>query len=476
MPWQDGLAVALPDGVFKKHERWAWANIARGEIADMARYPGDEADEAAPDWWLGKDYTAGDKPDAQKPETFKPHHQLSEVFLRTVIFHEPFASAPERPGVRVAHAHVKEAINWSGRQTKGELWLDRCRFEQRVVLQDVQIAGLLRLHGTVLNGPLNAAGLEVKGYLYLRDMKRLGSAQLIGARIGGNAQFSRSKLEGQIDLTGAVIDGALELAQVPGTEPTWGEKAELILRNARVGALAGSITAFRRNRTGKPAKKTDFPKMDLVGLRYGNLGGLQATQENTLAGATARDLVAFLEAGIGDEKGHTHKTFTPGPFRILAKELADSGHMEKARDILFAMGEHERRCANLWQTILLCISAVVIGFGYKNHRAVAWFFAIVAAAAAYGLVITGATHLAFTYDGVERLFQWMWFSFGNAVPLITLDETHKTFLAEKVLGNAKATNIPTYVGAPFYIAKVLGFLTLTYLAASVSGLATRADK
>lgn len=512
MPWQTGIAVALPAGVFAKHEEWAWANIIRGRLADMARYPGDEADASAPDWWSGTPCADEDIPDPAKPESFKPWHTLSEMFLRTVIFHEPFASAPERPGVRIEHARVTEAINWSGRATRGELWLDKCRFENRIIVQDLVVAGILSFDGAVLEMGLDADRLTVQGHMFcgerfhagrdvrllsariggkltfsgghlmgvlqadgvvidhgltMREMTRLGSAQLIDAKIGGNLQLSDSTLEGQIDLTGAAIEGALELAQAHGSEPVWGEEAELILRNARLGALAGSLDAFRRIRTGR-ARRAHFPKMDLVGLRYANLGGLQAEQKNTLAGARAADLAAFIDAGSGDGR-----TFTPGPFRTLAKELRESGHEDKARYLTRAMMFHERRCAGGLRALSLHLSGILTGFGFRNFYALIWFFLLVAGAAAYGL---HATHAVFapTLSGAAHLAQWGWFSLGNAIPLMTLDEAHKTFLATHA-GTA-AGDVPLDIASVFYGAKIAGFLILTYLAASVSGLANKADK
>jgi hypothetical protein len=487
------------------------------------------------------------------------------LFLRSVIFHEPYASAPERPGVRIGHALVKEAINWSSRGTMGELWLDRCHFAQNVVIQDLRVAGTLSLTGAAFGGALNADRLEVKGGLFcndgfnangdvrmlgariggnaqfdkatlggalradglqvkgslfcsdgftvegdvslpgariggsaafdkatlsgalladrlevngglfLRRMKRLGAANLIGATIGGTVQLLVSTLTGPIDFTGARITGALELEQGNDLGPVWQDGAKLILRNASVGALAGVLGAFRR--PGQNQKPGPFVAMDPVGLRYQLVGGLHAKPGRTLADAKPEDLIAWLKAGIADEQGKHNAAFTPGPFRTLAQVLETSGHTEAARRIRIAMRQHERACTpwTSWRKWGLFIAEAVTGFSQRNHRAIYWFGGVVLASAALGLGLTGSPGLAFTPEALEHTFQWLWFALGNAVPLITLDEGHKNFLA-LAAGTDPGKPAPTKLAAWFYSAKILGFLILTYLAASLSGVATKGDE
>jgi len=117
-PWSVPLVAPLPEGRFAKNEEWAWARIANGLPADMALYPGDDADPEDDGWLDGKDSTWPDPKDAS---SFEAQHILSELFLRTILFHEPWASAPERPRVRIANALIDDAVDWSARATKGAL-------------------------------------------------------------------------------------------------------------------------------------------------------------------------------------------------------------------------------------------------------------------------------------------------------------------------------------------------------------------
>jgi hypothetical protein len=521
--------------------------------ANMALYPGDDADPEAPGW-LGGNWS--EAPDPKDVATFKDHHVVSELFMRTILFHEPWASAGEAPGVRVRNAHIRDSIDWRGRKTRGGLWLDACRIEHKLRIQDMHVAGLLSLQGAVLAGGMTAAGLQVDGdlfcmndfvseqeirligariggvasfigatlkgkltadrlqvdgslscvdgfvaeeqvrlvnariggqaafvgatlrgaltadglqvdgALFLREMKRLGDTVLVRAKIGSDLQLRESRIEGEIDLTGAAITGELHMDMNAKTLPDWGDKAKLVLRNASAGALGGRLAAFRRIRNEKAPKQSDFVPMDLAGFRYGALGGLLAEPGDTLAAAKAGDLKRWLAAGTGDGK-----TFNPDPYRQLARALERAGHANKARDILHAMAVHERDTADFFRRIMLTLSGVFIGFGYRNGQAVLWFTLLVLLGAAMGMGLAGY-RWDFSSAGWDHALRWAGFSLGNAVPLVELDEAHKTFLAE-AFGKQKPSETPPGAAWAFYAHKLMGLVILSYLAAGLSGLARR---
>jgi hypothetical protein len=45
-----------------------------------------------------------------------------------------------------------------------------------------------------------------------------------------------------------------------------------------------------------------------------------------------------------------------------------------------------------------------------------------------------------TSEGFDNVVRWFWFALGNATPLITLDDAHRTFLSEQF--GAESNRVP----------------------------------
>ena len=98
--WETKCRHPLPEDVgFTAQEKWAWnERLCLGEIAKMSEFG-----------------VADDKGcDAKNANTWPQTHRLSEKFLRTILFHEPFKSAPPRPLVRILCALFDEEIDIGG--------------------------------------------------------------------------------------------------------------------------------------------------------------------------------------------------------------------------------------------------------------------------------------------------------------------------------------------------------------------------
>lgn len=358
-------------------------------------------------------------------------------------------------------------------QTGQALMLDSLHVEGNVFLIDDFIAhDEVRMVGMHVKGTIgcthaefrktfNADNIVVEGQLFLRQLKALHATELTSAKISGDIQFSSSRIYGVVDLTNAKIGGELQTTQ--GADKTiWGPDAALILRNTRIGALAGNLDSFRR-------ADRRFIKMDLSGLHYARLGGLGAAQAQagSLANEKAEHLITWVAAG------HAPKTFTPEPYRQLAAALIEAGHANAANRVLHAMRIHERACErNLLRKAMLSLSGAFIGFGHRNDFAFYWFTLLVIAAAAGGLNWYGLRPLDLTQSGIDEFLRWLAFAFGNAIPIINLDKSHETFLADKFAGGVLQA-VPVAVAWAFYIQKIAGFVILSYLAAGLTGLASR---
>jgi hypothetical protein len=557
-PWDTGVRTPLPaEAGFSPQEHWAWARIIRGEQVDMRLFPAtDPAAQAAGAY--GDDDGGGEDPAAA--ESWPAHRDLSARFMRTILFHEPWASARARPYVRIVFARFPEELDWENESFPGELGLYGCLFSldanwmglrvdrllnlngsrfdgallaDRMVVEgslfcrngfsakgDVRllggrvggvaafegahlegalhadaitikgtlfcrngfsakgdirlpgarVGGNAEFDGATLDGALRADGLVVEGDCFLRDMTKLTAADLLGARIGQDLQLLRSVIDGTVNLTGAEIEGELNLAHEKGAGPTWGPGARLVLRNARAGALAGGLDAFRRGK--------DFVSCDLAGFAYERIGGLGAGADgSTLASAGGANLRAWLRCCRPSDH------FDPAPYRALARGLADAGRADRAADIRNALGNYEMvaKGTPLMQRFMLMLSWLFIGYGERNHRAFIWFVVLVCAAAGWGYwhnLAWPSAHAPSGWGDAQAWRDWVGFAFGDAVPVVTFDEAHKSFLADRFCDkpdDGVCRAIPTGLTGFYYAVKVAGFIILSYLAAGLSGLAQHRD-
>ncbi len=79
-----------PDESWSEPERWAWAEIRVGRIADFHARHG--------------------KLDPKEPEGWDETRKLSQAFLESILVREPFKGAVPRQGVRIVGAWFEEPI------------------------------------------------------------------------------------------------------------------------------------------------------------------------------------------------------------------------------------------------------------------------------------------------------------------------------------------------------------------------------
>lgn len=363
-------------------------------------------------------------------------------------------------------ATLKNRLIGDGIQVAGDLFcINGFSAAGEVRLPGARIGGQAAFIDAVLERGLNASRMHVTESLFCRDrFTAKGDIILVGADIGGALQLAKSRIESEIDLTGAKIGAELYLDSGGNSKPDWGPGASLILRNARIRALAASLEGFCKTRTGKKIKRGDFPRLDFTGLRYEELGGYDTSGVGSLAHSEVRDLKILL-AAASEHEGN----FTPGPYRQMALVLAESGQKSKSVDLLHAMRKHERKASKGARGLGLALSGRLTGFGYRPWYAGYWFLFLTAIWTALGLALTGETALRTpNIPDLERTVRWIWFTVGNALPLIVLDDAHKTFLAD-ALGK-EPHDVPSGIASLFYFHKLLGYSLITYLAASLTGL------
>lgn len=513
-PWDTGVSVPLPEGVgFTDAERWAWAQIIRGDIADM-RFSTGQDDGAGSDANEGEETSPGKVHLRRWPESRK----LSARFFETILFHQPWASARAKPWVRVLCAWIDGQLLWENSEFSGEIGLYRCRFDERpdlmgfcvgrtlnfsgsrflrgidgdglraggdvyfrdefvsedaVDLPGIHVAGDLDFSGATLMRGVRAEACNVNGNVYCRTrFKANGDVNFIGARIGCDfhLQGDATYINSTVDLTGATIGNELQFDQGGAFPPDWGPQARLVLRNVTCGALAGAIASFRR--ANNKGKRTTSVPVDLLGLSYSRIGGLAgfgAQAGATLADAPSKDLVALIQSDAP-----RNGVFTPQPYHQLADALMAAGREEKAQRVRFALLEHERLAKGVPATrkLALFLSRHLIGHGFENWRAATLFGLVAFATTVAGLTFEGRSP-ADSLAAVDwrALGDWGGYALGNAIPVLQLDPDHETFIKDRFGEEA-----PLWLKTVLYTSKLLGFVLLSYLAAGLTGFASRSAR
>jgi hypothetical protein len=193
--------------------------------------------------------------------------------------------------------------------------------------------GSVHLCGVRIGSHLNLDGAQLKN----RD----GFALKLGsAAIKGQLKFrnQRQKIEGIVDFSGA------QVGELSDDESAWPGPGHLILSGFDYGRLEGSAPHAANTR-----------------LRWLRLS----------------------------------KTYSPQPYRQLARVLRESDQLSEARDIAIARCDDERRLGNLssWQKATNIFLSYTISHGYKPGRPA--LFMLLLFAIAWGLVFWSATDDAF---------------------------------------------------------------------------------
>lgn len=383
--------------------------------------------------------------------------------------------------IRVPGAHIRGNLDLEGANLSRGLIADSTQIEGSLFCRDdfkcggeinllsASIVGSAEFDGAELTRGILADRVRVGGSLYCRSgFKADGAVSLRGARIGNTMQLLGT-FNNRVDLSSATVTGELQFDVGGRFSPTWGKNAQLLLRNATCGALAGKVNSLKR--TNDKGKSECVPT-DMLGLSYARIGGLAGDGERagaTLADASVKDLVALLESDAPKKDA-----FSPQPYRQLADALMAAGREEKAHKIRFALLEHERAAKGvpLTRKAALFLSRHLIGHGFENWRAAIGFALVVLATAAVGLWFQGHP---FVTDPAAMDFRamgdWGGYALGNAIPLLELDPSHATFVADR-FGEEAPLGLKTWL----YSFKLLGFLLLSYLAAGLSGFASRSAR
>ena len=182
-PWETTCRHPLPaDGPFTAQERWAWdKRLCIGKPANLREFATGDSAPCDPDAiteWL----------DAQT---------LSPTFLTTILFTQPFKSAPPSPKLQITCAWIKDDIDFSNNSLAQEFWFDRSRFDGSVDLTALRVEQSLTFDGAEFKQLIHGRNMSIGVDLRMRKA-RLAAMQLDGA-----------KLNGSLVMSGAVITDGL---------------------------------------------------------------------------------------------------------------------------------------------------------------------------------------------------------------------------------------------------------------------------
>ncbi len=376
--------------------------------------------------------------------------------------------------VRLDGARIDGYLNFSDAKVRGKLLAERLRVEADLEGQGAwlfggasfigaRISGLVNLDRATLDKPVRAIGVDVAGSVFFLAAQRVCDVDLTRARIGGNLQLASARIEGALNLSGAEIAGALVLEEktddpseekAKNSPPDWGPGARINFRNASLGALEGSITAWETKESAggprrKRAAKGRFVRRELSGLSYRRVGDI--------AEAEPKDLIAWIE----DRR--PARVYAPGPYATLANALSQAGYESRARRVRQALGAHDERAEKRrFVRLVKWLSGRTIGYGYDLPRGFYAFLILVLAYTAIGIFGFSPESAS---QSPETWFNWFSYSIANAMPGIH-DQTALSRLKE-VNSNQIAFQVV------FGVQTATGLAILTFPTPGLTGMARR---
>jgi cytoskeletal protein CcmA (bactofilin family) len=347
--------------------------------------------------------------------------------------------------VRLVGAHIEGQVVMDGSTFTGELAMDRLKVGGNLVmgsekdqpaaftsvrLLGARVEGQLSMNGSTFTGDVRMDGLEVEGELFLDGTVFSQPVAMPVLHVGRLLSLDGTGF-GSLRLTRARIDGTFRIA-VAGAA----REGRLDLTGATTGAIEDS-------RDGWPLH------LRLDGFTYTHWDALNSREGSPMA---ARDADWFID-WLGRQTD-----FSPRPYEQLAKVLRETGHADKAKDVLYEARERERREEQKNRTWWrngrwwwLTFKWTFIGHGHRVQWSLWW---------ALGFVVLGAgvfwtTPAACAMNVLEMLA----YSADMLLPIIELNKAHEAIV---VCG---------WQLGYFYFHKVMGFVLASFLVAGLSGLA-----
>ena len=413
-------------------------------------------------------------------------HVGSDLFMRggTKLKEVILIGAKIEDQVDMNGVMVEGILNMDKLQVGSSLFMSEGASFQNVILRSAKIAGQVAMTGCTVKGNLDMNGLHVGTNLFMREGSEFNDVTLVGAKIYGQVDMTDVTINGTLNMDSLIIKdslymrgGAIFNENVKLTYAVIAKNLQLYGSTCHSINLQGTLIKGDFD-IGPPRVKwkpmviwdPDFkPGIVRFDLNSAHVGVLRDVQDAWPVMLDKVELDGFVYDRWGGYSGedaggfHTRPVewfkdwlkkdtrYCPQPYEQLAKVLKESGHPEKAKKILYASKEEERkgtegRLRKSW----LWLMKWTVGYGYKPSRLFLWTLSFVT----LGFVILETTGQCSEYDMLGKF----WYSLDTFIPFVKLNLEH---YSEKLCSFAKQY---------FYVHQLVGYILITTLIAGVKNL------
>jgi uncharacterized protein YjbI with pentapeptide repeats len=292
----DSPAGPIPaDQSWSPLESWIWEKLQAGAIANIDEYEDDNGRLPPADPRKVDDWQNG-------------RRRLTPRFLEDLLLREPYRSGLHRKGMRVEVAWFADQIDLEWADVVRQVWLERCRFEQPVLL-----TGLLTPHSVSFTGSAFAADLRLS----------LG-------RIGGRVDLTGTQVAGTLEIDSADIAERLVMSSNRSVSEHGAEFNDVVLNSAKVSGFVDFSCAkvngtldmasadigqhlFTRSDVSVSEQRAEFNEVVLTSAKIGG--------QVDLIGAQVASTIRMDSAHIG-------------PILIMASHRSVSEHRAEFNDVV----------------------------------------------------------------------------------------------------------------------------------------------
>lgn len=172
-------------------ETWTWKQIKAGQVADLSlAFGGNRKPNTANTW----------------PE----ERILRPAFIEQILLQPSLSSQIPHYGVRIIGAHFRKRLDLSGATIPHTLWLDFCKFDRGIDIQDCILENPLSLEGSRILGRLDGQRLESRSSLFLQRCV-VDELKLLASRIEKNLELSGLKVVKEAILGSTTVEGHVYL-------------------------------------------------------------------------------------------------------------------------------------------------------------------------------------------------------------------------------------------------------------------------